>query len=115
MYAGLRMIEILSKTDKKLSELLEGVNQYYSTPEIKIASTDTKKKEVVERIKEYYNAQGFQIIDIDGVRVELDDGWALVRYSNTGPNITARFEGKTEEVKNKLKDTFMALIEKYNQ
>jgi len=114
MYAGLRMIEILSKTDKKVSELLEGVNKYHSTPEIKIPSTDTKKKEVVEKIKKYCKEQDFKTIDIDGVRVELDDGWALVRYSNTGPNITARFEGKTEEVMNKLKDTFMALIEKYN-
>ena len=115
MYAGLRMIEILSKTDKKLSELLEGVNEYYSTPEIKVLSTDTKKKEVVDKIKKYCKEQGFKIIDIDGVRVELDDGWALVRYSNTGPNITARFEGQTEEAMNKLKDTFMSLIEKYNK
>ena len=115
MYAGLRMIEILSKTDQKLSELLEGVSSYYSTPEIKIPSTDTKKKEVVEKIKIYCKEQGLQTIDIDGVRIEFDDGWALVRYSNTGPNITARFEGKTEETINRLKDTFMEMIEKYNK
>ncbi len=115
MYAGLRMIEILSNTDKTVSELLAGINHYYSTPEIKIPSTDTKKKLVVEKIKEVCREQGFHIIDIDGVRVELDDGWALVRYSNTGPNITARFEGKTEEMMNKLKNTFMVLIDKYNQ
>lgn len=115
MYAGLRIIEILSNTDKTVSELLTGINHYYSTPEIKIPSTDTKKKLVVEKIKETCREQGFNIIDIDGVRVELEDGWALVRYSNTGPNITARFEGKTEEMMNKLESTFMTLIEKYNQ
>lgn len=115
LYAGLRMIEILSKTNKTVSELLEGITNYYSTPEIKIASTDDKKKEVVEKIKEYCIGQRFKVIDIDGVRVEFDDGWALVRYSNTGPNITARFEGKTEEIMNKLKDTFMKLIETYNK
>lgn len=115
LYAGLRMVEILSKTNKTVSELLEGVNHYYSTPEIKIASTDTKKKEVVEKIKEYCQQQRFKTIDIDGVRVELEDGWALVRFSNTGPNITARFEGKTEEVMNKLKNIFMELIEMYNK
>ncbi len=115
MYAGLRMIEILSKTDKKCSELLDGINHYVSTPEIKIASTDEKKKEVVEKIKEYCKKTGFNIIDVDGVRVELDDGWALVRYSNTGPNITARFEGKTEEVMNGLKDTFMNMINEFNK
>lgn len=115
MYAGLRMIEILSKTDKKLSELLEGVNTYFSTPEIKIASTDTKKKEVVEKIKDYCKNQNFNFIDIDGIRVEFNDGWALVRYSNTGPNITARFEGKTEEAMMQLKDLFMNLIHEYNE
>ena len=115
MYAGLRMVEILSNTDKTVSELLEGINIYYSTPEIKIPSTDTKKKEVVEKIKEYCHQNNFKTIELDGVRIELDDGWALVRFSNTGPNITARFEGKTEEIRDKLKDTFMSLIEMYNK
>lgn len=115
IYAGLRLVEILSKTDKTVSQLLEGINHYYSTPEIKIPSTDTKKVEVVEKIKEYCRSQNLKTIELDGVRVELEDGWALVRYSNTGPNITARFEGKTEEIMNKLKDIFMSLIEKYNK
>ena len=115
MYAGLRMIEILSNTDKTVSELLDGINTYYSTPEIKIPSTDTKKKEVVEKIKEYCHQNNFKTIELDGVRIELDDGWALVRFSNTGPNITARFEGKTEEIRDKLKNTFMSLIEMYNK
>ena len=115
MYAGLRLIELLSHTDKKCSELLDGINEYIATPEIKIPSTDTLKKEVVEKVKEYCKKTGFDIIDVDGVRVELDDGWALVRYSNTGPNITARFEGKTEDVMNELKDTFLGLIEKFNR
>lgn len=115
MYAGLRMIELLSKTDKKVSELLEDINYYYSTPEIKIPSTDIKKKEVVEKIKEFCHEKNLKTIEIDGVRIEFDDGWALVRYSNTGPNITARFEGKTEEFMNKIKDLFIKLIELHNK
>ena len=69
---------------------------------------------VVEKIKEYCKNQGLNTIDIDGVRVELNDGWALVRYSNTGPNITARFEANTEERLEELKKEFIDLIEKYN-
>ena len=115
MYAGLRMIELLSNTDKKCSSLLDGINEYVATPEIKIPSTDDKKKEVVEKVKEYCKKTGFDIIDVDGVRVELDDGWALVRYSNTGPNITARFEGKTKEIMNSLKDTFLNMIDEFNK
>lgn len=115
IYAGLRMVEMLSKQDKTVSQLLENIPIYYSTPEIKIASTDTKKKEVIDKIKEYCHENKFNTIELDGVRIELDDGWALVRFSNTGPNITARFEGKTEAIRDRLKDTFMNLIEMYNK
>ena len=114
MYNGLRLVEILSKSECKFSELLDGIEKYYSTPEIKIPSPDDKKKLVVEKVKEYCLSKGYKIIDIDGVRVEFDDGWGLVRCSNTGPNITARFEGKTEEIMNRIKDEFINLINEYN-
>lgn len=115
MYNGARMIEILSKTDKTVSEMLENINEYVSTPEIKIPSTDIKKKEVVEKVKEYCKQKGYNIIDVDGARVEFDDGWALIRFSNTGPNITVRFEGKTESIMHNLENEFMPLIEEYNK
>ena len=114
LYVGLRVIEILSKTDKTLSQLLEGIPKYYSTEEIKIASPDNKKKQVIEEIKKYCKEAGYPMIDIDGIRIELEDGWALIRCSNTGPNITARFEGQTEEVRDRLKDYFLAMIDNFN-
>ena len=110
LYAGLRLIEILSNTGKTITELLEGINKYYSTPEIKIVSTDDEKFKVIEGVKEYCINKGYKINDIDGVRAEFDNGWALVRASNTGPNITARFEGKTEEDMKKIEDEFMKLL-----
>jgi phosphomannomutase/phosphoglucomutase len=97
LYAGLRLVEILSKTDKKTSELLSGINNYYSTEELKFSSSDDKKFGVVEKIKEYALSKKYNVIDIDGVRVTFDYGWALVRCSNTGPNITARFEANSSE------------------
>ena len=112
LYAGLRIIEILSKTDKNLSSLLDGVNRYFSTPELIIKSSDDKKFEIVNKIKEYALEKGYSINDIDGVRAEFENGWALVRASNTGPNITARFEGTTEEELQKIKDEFMGVLEK---
>ena len=114
LYAGLRLVEILSKTDKKTSELLEGINEYYSTEELKFASTDEKKWSVVDQIKEYAKEKHYNIIDIDGVRVNFDYGWALVRCSNTGPNITARFEADSEEKLKALQEEFVGLIEKFN-
>lgn len=110
LYAGLRLIEIMSKTGKPITEMLEGINKYYSTPEIKFEASDDVKFKIIEKIKEYCIDKGYKINDIDGVRAEFDNGWALVRASNTGPNITARFEGKTEEDMEKIKDEFIGLI-----
>ena len=110
LYAGLRLIEIMSKTGKSITEMLEGINKYYSTPEIKFEASDDVKFKIIEKIKEYCIEKGYKINDIDGVRAEFDNGWALVRASNTGPNITARFEGKTEEDMETIKDEFIGLI-----
>lgn len=110
LYAGLRLIEIMSKTGKSITEMLEGINKYYSTPEIKFEAGDDVKFKIIEKIKEYCIDKGYKINDIDGVRAEFDNGWALVRASNTGPNITARFEGKTEEDMETIKDEFIGLI-----
>jgi phosphomannomutase / phosphoglucomutase len=110
IYAGLRLIEILSKTDKTVSELLEGVNKYYATPELKFKSTDAEKFNVINSIKTYCLNKGYNVNDIDGVRVTFDNGWALVRSSNTGPDITARFEATTEERVQELKEEFLGLI-----
>lgn len=110
IYAGLRLIEILSNTDKKFSELLDGITRYHSTPEIKIKSTDEEKFNVVEKVKYYAESKGYNANTIDGIRVEFRDGWALVRASNTGPDITARFEGETEARVNEIKEEFMSLL-----
>lgn len=110
LYAGLRLIEIMSKTGKSITEMLEGINKYYSTPEIKLEASDDVKFKIIDKIKEYCIDKGYKINDIDGVRAEFDNGWALVRASNTGPNITARFEGKTKEDMEKIKDEFLPLI-----
>ncbi len=113
IYAALRLIEILSNTNKKASELLDGINKYYSTEELKFECADEKKFDVIEKIKEYAISKKYKIIDIDGVRVEFDDGFALVRASNTGPNITARFESSKKDNLEKYKDEFISILNKY--
>lgn len=115
IYAGLRLVEILSKTDKKVSELLDGINKYYSSPEILIKSTDDLKNIVVEKLKMYVKEKGYNVNEIDGVRVDFDDGWALIRASQTGPNLSVRFEGKTKQVLDSLYNEFMEIIEKENK
>jgi len=114
LYAGLRLLEILSKTNKKTSELLEGITNYYSTEELKFKSPDDVKAKVVEQIINYCKEKNYECNTIDGVRATFDDGWALVRYSNTGPNITARFEATTKERLEELKEEFIGLVNKFN-
>lgn len=112
IYAGLRILEILSNTDKKLSELYENINKYYSTEELRASVTDENKFEIVDKIKEYCNEKNYKVIDIDGARIEFEDGWALVRASNTGPNLTVRFEATTKNRAEELQKEFQDLIEK---
>lgn len=115
LYAGLRLLEILSNTDKNVEELLEGITEYYSTEELKFKSPDDIKFGVIDKILEYVKGKNYNYLDIDGVKVLFDDGWALVRASNTGPNITVRFEANTEERLAALQKEFIDLIEEYNK
>ena len=112
LYAGLRMIEVLSNTDKKMSDLDSDINTYYSTDELKINTTEENKYKIVEEVKKYAIAKKYKYNDIDGIRVEFNDGWALVRYSNTGPVISARFEANSNERLKEINDEFMSLINK---
>lgn len=111
IYAGLRLIEILKNNGKTVSEMLEGINKYYSTPEIKIHTEDNVKFNIVNKVKEYCKNKNYNILDIDGVKVFFDDGSALVRASNTGPNITARFEAKSESRLEEIKNEFSNLVD----
>ena len=115
IYAGLRLVEILSNTDKPLSHLLDGITHYESTPELKFASPDEKKFDVIDKIKNYCIQKGYNVLTIDGVRVNFEDGWASVRASNTGPNITARFEATTNERLKEIQDEFVGLVETFNK
>ena len=111
IYSGLRMLEILSNTTSTVTELLEGITKYYNTPEIKIEVTDENKISIVDKVKDYCHKNNYNTIEIDGVRIDYDDGWALIRSSNTGPNLTLRFEFTTEERLNTVKDEFINLID----
>lgn len=113
IYAGLRILEILSKSDKTLSDMLKDIPKYYSTPEIRVATTNDKKFTIVENVLQYVKEKNYIYNDIDGVRVTFDDGWALVRASNTGPNLTLRFEAQSEEKLEIIKKEFTDVVNSY--
>ncbi len=95
-YAACRLVELLSESGKTISELLSDVPETVSTPEIRVDCPDDQKFEVVKRATEYFRER-YDIIDIDGVRILFDDGWGLVRASNTQPVLVLRFEAMTGE------------------
>jgi phosphomannomutase/phosphoglucomutase len=102
LYAAGRLLRILSKTDKKLSELLADAPKYYSTPELRLYCPDEEKFEITKKLVDYFK-QKYEVIDIDGARILFDNGWGLVRSSNTQPALIVRAEGKTEEELEKIK------------
>lgn len=94
-YCATRFTEILTNTDKKVSELLADVPTTLSTPEIQIELTDESKFKVVEEAQKAFPE--FKSSTIDGIRIEFDHGWGLIRSSNTQPVIVMRFEAETQE------------------
>ena len=95
VYASCRLLEILSSTGKKISDLLADVPETVSTPEIRVECPDHIKFAVVDKVTAYFKER-HDVIDIDGVRVLFPDGWGLVRASNTQPALVLRFEAMTE-------------------
>ncbi|NPA48431.1 MAG: phosphomannomutase/phosphoglucomutase [Thermodesulfobacteria bacterium] len=108
VYASLRLAEIVAASDIPLSEMLKDLPKMVSTPEIRVECPDEKKFEIVRRLTEKLKAEGFKVIDIDGARVIFEDGWGLVRASNTQPVLVLRFEAKDEKRLQEIRE----LIEK---
>jgi phosphomannomutase / phosphoglucomutase len=103
IYVGLRAAQTLSRTNKTLSELTAEIPKYYSTPEMRLdCPTDQEKFDISEKAIKYFT-ENFDCETIDGVRIRFEDGWGLVRSSNTQPVIVTRFEAKTEKRLNEIK------------
>ncbi len=96
VYAGARLLEILGGTKKPLSELLGDVPKTYVTEEIRIETDEARKFEIVKQATRYFKDDlGLKVITIDGARIEFDDGWGLLRASNTSPVLVMRCEADT--------------------
>ncbi|NOR45910.1 MAG: phosphomannomutase [Candidatus Delongbacteria bacterium] len=97
LYASLRLLEIMSSTGSSITELLKDVPKTIMTPEIRLDSDDNKKFEIVRLVTEYFKNAGYKVNDVDGVRVIFDDGFGLLRASNTQPALVQRYEAQSQE------------------
>ncbi len=104
LYAGARLIELLSKQSQSFSVLVDNIPKYFSSPEIRIKSHDNNKFKIVEKAKQFFSEQ-FEIVDIDGLRINFPNGWGLIRASNTAPELVLRFEADSPENLEKIKKT----------
>jgi phosphomannomutase/phosphoglucomutase len=95
IYASARLVELVAKSDRKISTMLADLPRTFSTPEIRIYASDEVKFRIVDEVKAALKAR-VPIIDIDGVRARFPHGWALVRASNTQAVLVLRFEADTE-------------------
>ncbi|MFX1504920.1 MAG: phosphomannomutase/phosphoglucomutase [Promethearchaeota archaeon] len=97
VYSALRMLEIVSEKDQKLSEIVQDLPKYPATEEIRISCFEEIKTNVVLNLKNKLQEEAFNSVTIDGIRAEFRDGWILVRESGTEPVISVRAEATTSQ------------------
>jgi phosphomannomutase/phosphoglucomutase len=110
MYAAARLAEILSTHGQSLEESISQFPSSINTPEILVPVREEHKFEVVERLIAGADFSAGKVTTMDGLRVDFDNGWGLIRASNTGPALTARFEADTPEALESIKDEFRAQL-----
>ncbi|UJR80694.1 phosphomannomutase/phosphoglucomutase [Sandaracinus amylolyticus] len=110
IYAALRLLEIVARSDRPLHELLHDVPKTFATPEIRVDCADDRKFGIVERVRDHYR-KTHDVIDVDGARILFGEGaWGLVRASNTQPVLVLRFEAGTPERLDAIQREVEALV-----
>ena len=112
LYSAVKVLEILNENKKKLSELVDEIPNAYNTPEIRIECEDEFKFNVIKIVSENLRKENKNIIDIDGVRVLDDDGWWLLRASNTQPALVVRCESSSKNGLEKQKKNVLDQLKK---
>ena len=115
VYASLRLMEIIKKAGEPYSTktLLKDVPEVVATPEIRFDCPDNIKFRIVEKAQKAFNE--FESITIDGIRIKFDDGWALIRASNTQPVLVLRFEStsqsRLDEIRTLVEERLNKIVE----
>lgn len=92
LYTAARLLEIVAKSKKNISDLFAELPNSLNTPELKLSIAEDRKFAFIQTFQEHINFPGAKLSKIDGVRADFSEGWGLVRASNTGPYLTLRFE-----------------------
>ena len=115
LYVAARLVQLLSRTKKTLSELKSEIPTYYSSPEIRLnVKNDEEKFLIIDKAVKYFK-ENFDCITIDGVRIKFENGWGLVRSSNTQPVIVCRFEANSREEKNNIENLVFNKLKSFGE
>lgn len=106
-YSAFRLLEIMKKSDMPLSSMLNQLPKAHSTPELNLNVKEEEKFRVVEDFVNKAKFEGGSKVTIDGLRVDFEDGWGLIRASNTTPKLVLRFEAKTPSRLKEIKNMFL--------
>lgn len=109
IYAAGRLLDILGRTGQRIDQLLANLPPVHATPEIRIDCPDRLKFQVVAAALEHFR-QHYEVIDVDGVRVRLPNGWGLIRASNTQPALVLRFEAGSAADLESYRQAFTAVL-----
>ena len=112
IYAACRILKIVASSKEKVSAMLADVPKTAATPEIRVDCPDENKFEIVRELTESFRKE-YDVIDIDGVRIKFDNGWALIRASNTQPVIVFRFEANNVDHLDEIISIIRKAISKY--
>lgn len=112
IYAACRMLEIIANKNKSVSEMLSDVPKTFSTPEIRVECQESEKLKIVTAITKQFKKTN-KVIDIDGARILYDEGWGLIRSSNTQPVLVLRFEAisksSLQKIRTEIEDALKSL------
>jgi phosphomannomutase/phosphoglucomutase len=113
LYSAARLIEIMSTTNPDLDQLLEQFPNPHSTPELYLDVGDERKFQIVEQFAAEAEFANAKVSNIDGVRVDLPEGWGLLRASNTTPRLVLRFEAESEQALSSIKQMFQQQLQRF--
>jgi phosphomannomutase len=111
LYAAVRMLGIVARMDDKLSTVREALPHVVNTPELRFDCDDRRKFQVIEEVAGRLREEGAKVSETDGVRVLTDDGWWLLRASNTQAVLVARAEATSKDALERLKQDLVRHLE----
>jgi phosphomannomutase/phosphoglucomutase len=111
LYAGARLLEIIAADPRPSREIFASLPDAVNTPELRISLPEGEEQRLMDELMSRADFPDANVIMIDGIRADFEDGWGLVRASNTTPSLILRFEGKDREALQRIQDQFRKMLQ----